>query len=391
MQQEWTAEEIDILKKHYVNATKSEIKRLLPNRSWIAIRNCATSKLGLSRKTYVSVKDWTTEEEAFIHDKIATLSIQSLADCLNVSYTQMVYKIRKMNLRQEKVTDKEYWSAEEDEILKQHYEYAPMNYILEMLPNRDWNSILQHGSNVLGLERQAKDRLSCDYRFFDQWTEKSAYILGFVMADGYLALKEDGSTQNRLRIVVVAKDVDILYKIAAALKYRGNIAYLKHKNHDQIECNISFQNRWLLHQVKNKGIPVRNKSYTATFPDNIPDNMIRHFIRGIIDGDGFVSFYKRYNKIRGKHYDFLNIGWCGTLDIVTKIKDLLPFDCSNNTVTKNHSSADYYCHIGGKKAFQICEWLYKDATIFLDRKYDAYVNAKQKYAPSSEKSGEDTQ
>lgn len=383
MQQEWTAEEVNILKEHYVNATREAIEKLLPGRSWIAIRNYATAKLGLSRQICVSRKEWTAEEEDLIRSEIATLNIPSLANCLNVSYAQMVYKIRKMGLRQKEVSG-EYWSAKENEILKQHYEYAPINYILEMLPNRKWNSILQYGNNVLKLERKARDRISCDYRFFDQWTEKSAYILGFIMADGYLALKEEGSVQNRLRITVAAKDVDILYKIAAALKYKGTVSFLKHKNHSEIECNISFQNRWLLHQVRDKGIPVRNKSYTATFPDSIPTSMIRHFIRGIVDGDGFVSFYKRYNNIQDKYYDFLNIGWCGTLDIVTKVRDLLPFDCSNNRVTKNCVSADYYCHIGSKKAFQICEWLYKDATIFLDRKYDAYVNAKQKYAPSSE-------
>lgn len=390
MQQEWTAREIVTLRQRYVNSSKEELMSLLPNHSWVSIRTYATKNLGLSRQTCASKKKWSTKEEETIRDMLAATNIQALADYFHVSYSQMIGKIQKMGLKQKEVSGK-YWSESEDEILKQHYEYAPKDYILDLLPNRDWNSILQHGKKVLGLERQARDSIYCDYRFFDQWTERSAYILGFIMADGYLALKEDGSSQSRLRILTAARDSDILYKIAAALKYRGNISFLKHSGHNGMECNISFQNRWLLYQVKAKGIPVRDKSYTATFPNDIPTDMIRHFIRGIIDGDGFISFYERYSRLRDKHYDFLNIGWCGTQDIVTKVRDTLPFDCSDNKVTKNHNSADYYCHIGGKKAFQICEWLYKDATIFLDRKYEAYCQAKEKYAPSLEQSSEDTQ
>lgn len=383
MNKNWTAAEIDFLRKHYLTVSKDDLILQLPNHSWASIRAYANKYLGLSRQSCVSKKKWSQTEVEEILKKISQMNIQEMADYFHVTYNQMCDKIHKLGLKRKEASG-EMWSQEEDTILQQHYEYAPRDYILEALPNREWNPIQQHAKKVLNLDRKSRDNIFCDYRFFDTWTEKSAYILGFIMADGYLAIRSEGSSQSRLRIVVAAFDADIIYKIAAALKFRGLISFLNHKDKKTVECNISIQNIWLLQQIKNKGIPVLNKSYVATFPTDIPDNMIRHFIRGIIDGDGFVVWRKRYSSLRNKDYDYFQIGWCGTQDIVQQVRDHLPFDCNNNAVTKNTGSADYYCHISGKKAFQICEWLYKDATIFLDRKYEAYCQAKQKYAPSSE-------
>lgn len=51
---EWTTEEVDVLRKHYTTATRGELQRMLPARSWVGIvRKSETMRragtIGLSR------------------------------------------------------------------------------------------------------------------------------------------------------------------------------------------------------------------------------------------------------------------------------------------------------------------------------------------------------
>ena len=385
----WTQEEDNLLTQYYQEWSKESLLAAIPGVSWIALRNHATHKLKLSRQDRTHRKVWSSSEEDQIVSMLKTMSVQKVADYFNVSYDKMEDKIHKMGYKAKDLRS-ESWTQEEDDILQEHFSYAPISYLKEKLPNRKWNSILQRGRKTFKMDRIAQDKTYLEYRVFDIWNEQTAYIFGFILADGYIKSKDYGSDSNILQISVHSRDVDIIYKIAAVLKYRGTISHIvshgdgiKRKN-DTPESSISCSNRWLINQLATKGMTMLDKSNTAVFPASVPQQYIRHLIRGIIDGDGWTSAKQIHD------YDTFIVGVCGTYDVVSKIKENLPIDCSDIAIYQMTKTC-FRWNIQGERAFKIAEWLYKDATIYLDRKYNEYCQAKQKYSPSQRRLCEDTQ
>ncbi len=374
----WSEDEISLLKENYLCKNEQELLLLFPGRTIGSIRQKAL-KIGLKKDgKRPGAKYWTPEEENRIEKYIAYKSVSEIANIFDVPYAKMVDKIHKMGLNAKKARN-EIWSLQEDNFLKKHFVYAPRDYICQHI-DRTWSSIKQHGgSKALGLQRIARDITSVNYRFFDNWSEDVAYWLGFIMADGYLSMRE-GDTY--LQIEQKSRDVDIIYKLAASLKLLGRIYISPSKDSVKLLCS----NWWLCNQLVSKGIPSKNKSSAATYPQGMPQQYDKAFIRGLIDGDGWCS----YND--NQRYKTFFIGVCGTLELLTEVKNRIPFDLNNISITiSNKAKTCYHLNIQGKKGFDIAAWLYEDATIFLDRKKQNYEQAKQKYlaAPSHGKPCED--
>ena len=66
--------------------------------------------------------------------------------------------------------------------------------------------------------------------------------------------------------------------------------------------------KWVLDIAKYGVVP--NKTYTTYLP-KLADDMMPHLLRGIIDGDGWIS------------YKSTSIGLCGNIDLVTQVRDYL--------------------------------------------------------------------
>jgi len=126
---------------------------------------------------------------------------------------------------------------------------------------------------------------------------------------------------------------------------------------------------------------VPNKTHTYRFPEQLKDHPgIRHFIRGCLDGDGWW----REHRNNGKDYTTeIRIGMCGTPVFVREMFDIIKDECCIG-------SGSYYIRKSGKTAdFEFCaksdvndivDYLYKDATIYLDRKYQKAIKSKN-YLP----------
>lgn len=313
------------------------------------------------------MKRWTKEEEMIIHENIGTMSVTELAQYFSVSYRNMCEKLQRMKLKS-KEQRQILWSTEEEDILLQHYAYAPKDYILEKLPHRQWHSIQAHALRK-GIQKISQDRTYVNYQFFDKWTEESSYVIGFMLADGYIRLGD----REYFQIETQSKDIDVLQKMVTAMNLRKRL-YQHSKGKDSYK--ITCANKWMIRQLIEKGVTPYDKSHSATFPNNVPDNMYRHLIRGLVDGDGWVSY-------RLDTRNHLNCFWglCGTLSVVQGALQHIPIPIDNKVQLHNNC---YRIGLQGIKAFQVAEWLYQDSSIYMERKYQAYQEAKQKYAPSSE-------
>lgn len=308
----------------------------------------------------MSNNKWTDQEIADLTLQSKDTSLKQIAMSLGKSYSTVLNKAKSLGLQVNSFKRNDY-TQEETQVIIKHFEWAPKQFIEDLLPNRQWSSIIRYGHR-LGLRRLSQDKISLKYDFFSDWTEKSAYIFGFILADGYI---HKGADQNVLQIEVASHDQDILYKIAQALDFKGKL-YIRPKS-------IKFQthNIKIIDDLHSKGIPLFDKSHTAKWPDNIPDDMVRHVIRGLVDGDGWSRI-----DSDGSY----NFGICGTYELVSAVKDHLYYDCSNNKI-RQQGPGCYRFNIKGEKGIKLAQWLYEDSTIYLDRKFNIYKEVSEREFP----------
>lgn len=359
----YSEEEDTVLRQLYSTASREEIMSKLPNRTWNAILRHAKEDLKLSRITLKTPKahEWVTAEDKFIKDSLHTMTINQIANTLQLSKGQIQRRMKQLGIST-KIMRYEMWNEKEIHVMERHFSEAPSDYIQEMLPDKNWQQILDY-AQAHSLSRNVHDIVSVDYHFFDEWNEQSAYVLGFIMADGYI-----NPERSLISIELHRKDADIIYKIALAIKLHEQLYYRKDKH-----CiKLCLTNSRLVAQAIQKSIPANNKSLQAIFPTNIPEQYLRHFIRGIIDGDGWTQFREFQGTLA------FDIGVCGTYDIVKGIRDNLKPCCTDIAIVKDTDSC-YKLNLRGKRAFNVASWLYDNATIYLDRKYNIYCEAKAKY------------
>lgn len=297
-------------------------------------------------------RKFTDQEVLFIEQHYGTMPIKEIASNLNRSYTQIVKKAHKMGLNS-KVISGESWSAEEDAIVKEHFEYAPKNRLVALLPNRTWCSILQRGLKTHNLRRISQDRYDVDYKFFENWTAENAYVFGFIAADGHLKSRKECDIYA-LQFELAGYDRDVLEKIKKVMSFEGPICETKRGT-----VKLQINNAKIIDDLVNKGIPIKNKTFDLEWPSTLPEEFYRDFVRGLVDGDGSIFS-------AGMHF-------LGTEPLLRALKKRLPCDTSTNTIHKRKNVNVYCLKLAKGKGKTVLDWLYKDATIFLDRKHQKYI------------------
>ena len=204
--------------------------------------------------------------------------------------------------------------------------------------------------------------------FFDVIdTEEKAYWLGFIYADGCVT-KRIGA--DSFEIKLSEKDKDHLELLKLYLNSEHNIGTYTSSNGYNAGlkyCMFSIYNQHLVDSLIDKGV-LYNKTHIAQFPtrEQVPECLIRHFIRGYFDGDGSVYLTNQCHTGSASFTGNKNI-----LDgILQEIKTEIP---TNTQVHKYKNKDAYDLKIGGRNYFeQFYKYLYKDATVFLRRKKDKF-------------------
>lgn len=205
-------------------------------------------------------------------------------------------------------------------------------------------------------------------------TEEKAYWLGFLYADGWIS-----STNNIVGLSLSVKDMDHLIKFKSFLNWNGDIKIYEthqfgtkdiHNKAGDIlyvgEINIGSK---ILHDDLNKCGCKPNKSLILTFPteDIVPNELLRHFIRGYFDGDGTLGLYK-HSVSNPKLEESLM--FVGTKTFLEGIENIL----GNGFIMqkRNCNEQTYRLSYSTSKANTAAEIMYNDSNIYLDRKYNIY-------------------
>ena len=252
-----------------------------------------------------------------------------------------------------------HWIVWEKEFLREHYYDMSKEDLMLNLSRHSWVGI-KHKAVRLGLKKNPyKPVLSVDENFFKTWTNEMSYIFGFWIADGNMWEKAHS-------ISFASKDSDLLKMIKTILKSDHRIS----REHLRIGSKTMYDDI-----LKLGGIPV--KSLTIEFPF-VSDEFLPDFIRGFLDGDGGVYFYKNYPSIRFTgNKDFLKV-------LKEKITEHVGIDANSFDIAQknilNRSQKIYYLGYYGKKAIILGDYIYQNSEkLRLERKFKKYDNAKKEY------------
>ena len=114
---------------------------------------------------------------------------------------------------------------------------------------------------------------------------------------------------------------------------------------------------------------VPNKSGKEFLPKTVPNDLIKHFFRGFIDGDGTINGSLQ----KGKRVCF---GICSMSEKI--IDDFIAFN--NSDFHKYLYKNIYTAEVAAKdKVYKYINFYYKDATIYLDRKYEKFKTLSLEY------------
>ena len=184
-------------------------------------------------------------------------------------------------------------------------------------------------------------------------TEEKAYWLGFMYADGYVS-----SNRNTIGICLQPSDITHLEKFKIFLQWQGNVRL------EKTRCRLEFRSTKVKNDLIQHGC-TPNKSLTLTFP-NIQKQLIPSFIRGYFDGDGCLCYTEKTLEVSMiGAYEFLEV-LCEIINIDKKrIYDLNNNKRSSRIVLSSKHDIEYFLN-----------YIYTDANIYLDRKYNKYQNLK---------------
>jgi hypothetical protein len=204
---------------------------------------------------------------------------------------------------------------------------------------------------------------SLSHPIFDLCDPASAYVFGFMQADGHHYAGK--GQKGRIAIEIKATDAGLLRAMQAILPWSTSVTFRTRstnfaESHEAAVlslCSLDARARLL-----ELGLPTGRKSAVIAPPTVAFSH--RDYLRGIWDADGSVGFTGT-----GMPY----------LSVVTASQELAKFVCSeikritgaSRTAKPNRRDGVMNVMLGNDPAAEFAHWLYTNAAIALDRKRDA--------------------
>lgn len=243
-----------------------------------------------------------------------------------------------------------------EEVCKDQEFIIPQNTLYRYLP-------------ILGYEKTGGKSQKYSYdrnKFSTIKTEEDAYWLGFITADGCIV-------KNKwLSISLAEKDIGHLKKFA---KYMGLtpeeteeiilFSYGGAYTEDNVIVNIKICSKQIISNLMDKGITPQKSGKEKPYLQ-LDNNLQKHYIRGLIDGDGYL---------RSTEYGW---GLVGSYEICDYVKQYIQQNIIDISDIHIHPHGIIYklAGSGKNKSAIIISHFYKNNIISLDRKNTLY---KQRY------------
>lgn len=197
------------------------------------------------------------------------------------------------------------------------------------------------------------------FLFKDIKTEIEAYTLGLITADGNIG------TNYMISIHLTESDQYLLEKINKNLFDNSGHILVSNKEKGKPVSRLSICGKQICENLAQYNV-IPNKSEFLNKIYRFDEPLMKHYLRGLFDGDGVCA----------KNDKYLRIGFCAkNKNFCQDFQDYL----SNRIQLKQNALFNtggcWHCSWGSKADIQkIYNYLYNDATIFLTRKKDKILN-----------------
>lgn len=204
-----------------------------------------------------------------------------------------------------------------------------------------------------------------DENVFDDLTNPEAlYFIGLLYTDGHIS---ERNNQNCIEIKLQSEDLELLEKLKKFLKCNYDIT--KTKNEESYR--LRFFSKKIISILKDIGF-TSNKTSSL-----IPDERLKHskdFWRGCVDGDGCLS-------LNNGPYPYWIINLVGTKDTCQGFIDFVSENGIKNNRNPNKSNGkDLYIGVfAHQMGLKVAKLLYENAIIYMERKYNKYLEIKEFY------------
>ncbi len=234
--------------------------------------------------------------------------------------------------------------------------------------------LLKKAKILLRTASETQRTYRLDENYFDEIDcEEKAYFLGFLYADGYHYEKTATIT-----LTLVESDREILEKLNALI-YKNNIRplnfvdrsldYVRYGKRSKNQLRLTISNQHISRQLKAFGM-MQAKSLIIKFPEWLREDLQRHFIRGYFDGDGSIHIRKADN--------IPCVSFCsGSIEFLKHLQTVFKqhLGLSKTTIFKHKQNKAFaFTYSGRKSTSLIKDYFYKDAKIFLARKYKKFFS-----------------
>lgn len=183
-------------------------------------------------------------------------------------------------------------------------------------------------------------------RFFRRIdSEVKAYMLGFISADG------GRDRQWGLKIALHPRDKDILDKFAAHLQCNFRPRLVE----GGTRVKLALYDIDLVHDLEQYGI-VERKTFSLPFARRIPVKYLRHYLRGVFDGDGSLGRQARLVAGSKAFYEGF-ITW---------------YEKKYGQTPWHRQEGNKYRLVFNRRDAKFIRWMYTDNPIGLDRKQQLF-------------------
>lgn len=215
-------------------------------------------------------------------------------------------------------------------------------------------------SNILEKNNIVRDNKYKNINLNENYFEKidssdKAYFLGFMLTDGNVSLNE-----NTIRLSLSSKDEEILNIFKEKTGNENKICIREDEKHSERTFQLRSK-KWKDDLAKYGVVP--QKTSISEMPI-LSTDMMPHLIRGMIDGDGWISFNSH------------QIGFCGNEKTVNKLKDYLVKTLNVYDVKVIHASENLWqiTWASQKDIEKIGNYIYQNKdNCFLSRKYNNFL------------------
>lgn len=209
-------------------------------------------------------------------------------------------------------------------------------------------SKILHKNNISSSDKKSKYNIN----YFEKWSHNMAYILGFLTADGSV-------NKYTLSCKISEKDISILEFI------RNEIGGAKITKEKLNAVRVRFNSKYLVDTLQKYSIKP-NKTFTVNIDFEIPNEYIGDYIRGVFDGDGWITI--RPGKRKG-----LSFGICSASEeFIKNIQKLCggigKIRCREYKNDPKRKPQYYFENMTNIDAIKFRDLIYKNDGFSLERK-----------------------